>query len=194
MEERARLEPVPLDGPLAHTERFGSLGNGEPSVEAELHDANEPLVEPSETLHRLLELHDLLDSRRLRRMVILQGRRGSPAAAFLGELRAGVVDEDAPHRSRRDGEEVHAILEAPTAPAGEPKVRLVHDRRRSEGARPAASEMEVGDSPEVVVEDVEEAIPVGAATAAGAGEQVLDLFGGSHSNLSGPTGDGRVPV
>ena len=89
-----------------------------------------PGIELFEALERLVQ--------RDQRFTLLDGGDGRVleidalliAAASRGAVAARVIDQDAPHRLRRDGKEVRPILECRARLFGELEIGLVNERRR----------------------------------------------------------------
>src|SRR5262245_21710357 len=130
-------EPRPRNGPVAlhrrgrDPHRFGGLLDRESAEESQLDDARLALVERGEPIERRVERDEIdraLGSGRVEPFVESDARLA--AAALQRIARAGALDQDLPHRVRRDRADVRAILPAFGAIFQELQVGLVHERRR----------------------------------------------------------------
>ena len=81
------------------------------------------------------------------------------AAALLRLARDGVVHEDAPHRLRRDGEEVRAVLPLHPVETRQLRVGLVRQRGRIQSViAPFPAQRAMRQPPQLVVDDRHEIV------------------------------------
>src|SRR5262245_21546643 len=135
-EERACERPVALGRAQRHSEQLGGILHLEPAVVAQLDEARLPRIEARELVERRVERDEVERALLEHRERVVERnrppRRAVAAPPLLPPLPARVVDQDPPHRLRRDAEELSAVLEADGALLQELQVRLVDERRRLE--------------------------------------------------------------
>src|SRR4051812_19312626 len=107
-EPRACEPPLAVHGALGYAECFGGLRHGEPEQAAQLDDPRLPFAELFELAQRAID-RDQIDTAFVGR----EPRQGDALLVIAAALRrlpfACAIDEDLPHRERRDREEVLAV-------------------------------------------------------------------------------------
>jgi hypothetical protein len=80
-------------------------------------------------------------------------------------LRAGDIDQDAPHQPRRHRQKVGAVLPVHLSDVDQPQIRLVDERRGLQGlAGSLAREASLRDSPQLTVHERHQGIEGGFVT------------------------------
>src|SRR5688572_32966104 len=114
VEPRARHRPMPLHRGRGSLQRFGNLRNGQPAKITQLDDLGLLRIARGELLERGIECQHVNATGTGWRVTgnhrFIQRDLLGAAAALLGVARAGALHEDLPHRQRRNGEEVRAVL------------------------------------------------------------------------------------
>jgi hypothetical protein len=108
----------------------------------------------AEPFQSLVQGQQLLGARCLLQRGLIERHELGVAPSFDRRLSLGVIDQNLAHRTRRDPEEVHAVLEPARDPADHLEVGLVDQRRgcqRVIGARTAR--LGAGDAPQLVVHE-----------------------------------------
>src|SRR4051794_7376491 len=138
--------PFAADGCRRDLQRLGGFVERQTSVETELHDARLLRKDVRKTIEGEIESDDV--------EVLLfadvdgefDGHRSRAAAALVAPFAPRVIDKDAAHDRRRDGEKVDAVAEGDMALVSKSNVQLVHECGRLQRVPFAlASEMPLGD-------------------------------------------------
>ena len=194
MKKETRFSPVTPDRSVRHTQGLRGFLNREITKEAKLHDPSHPPVEFRQTRERFVQLQNLEHLRVAGGVPALDLNRAVPTAAFQRQLLASMADEDLAHGPRGDGKEVNAILPFASG-SGETNVYLIDHRGRAQGSGLPAAEVAPGNASQILVHDVEQAIPGPGITFADPGQEAADLFRLAHAGIlpflavfSGPTG------
>src|SRR5215208_1543022 len=103
VEERASLLPISLDGARRYAECVGRLFHRQSAEEAQLDDAHQSRIEPLELLETLVERDQLFCAVGIADRLRLE-RHHATASSLVRGRPARIVDEDLPHRARRDSE------------------------------------------------------------------------------------------
>src|SRR5215207_6612199 len=173
-----RRAPVALDRDDRDAQHLGRLGGREPAEVAELDDARLARVELRQPHERLVQRDQLgrtllADDGHLR-----ERHLHGPAAALGAVTVARVVEQDASHDLRGDGEEVRAVLPVHALLVDEPEVRLVDERRRLERVPRVLAPHEVArDAVQLSLDEREEAFERRPVAVAPCDEQPRDLGG-----------------
>jgi len=154
MQEGACLCPVALDGSPGDAHRLGDLLLGEPAEEAVLDHTCEARIKCGESGQRLIELQQRIrlivsaDVLLVETDVVLVAPSLQPPASLRS------IDQDMPHRQRRDGEEVRTVTPLRLRLVDEFDVRLVDERgRRERAAASTYSKLSMGDGAQLRVHD-----------------------------------------
>jgi hypothetical protein len=124
-----RRLPVALDRNDRHLQDFGDVLFSQAAEESQLDDTGSTGIRGSERRQERVQVEELF-ARDGRAPPIHFRKRHAPllATAFVRDAGARMIDENAPHRLRRDGEEVGAILVGNGVTADETQIELVDDR------------------------------------------------------------------
>jgi hypothetical protein len=125
--------PFALDGAGGDLEDLGAFFDREAAEEAELDDTGGAFVGFGEAGEGFVELHDLAAAAGGEDDGLVEGQEVEAAAAFAGDVFAGVVDEDAAHDAGGDGVEVRAVLPVGDLQVDELEVGLVDEGGCLEG-------------------------------------------------------------
>ncbi len=111
-----------------------------------------------------------------------EGNPPTVASALLSAPSPRVIDQDLPHCSGGDGEEVPTVLDLARIAAEQLDVSLVHDRRRLQGmAADARTELVAGEGAQLVVEQRDQVFKGRVITLLPALEQTGDVSWRHHS-------------
>ncbi len=121
-----------------------------------------------------MKVHELARAPVDRDVHVVQVRVRRTAAALLGEVPPGVVDDDLAHRARREREEVPAVVRRDALVLRESQVGLVHDGRRVQRAA-RSPELPPGEISQVGVDEGEEGAERGGVSGAQLGEEAGDV-------------------
>lgn len=100
------------------------------------------------------------------------------AAAFVGLPGAGVIDQDVPHRFRRERQEMRPVRKLCLRSAEDPEVRLVDERGRLQRMVPAlALQVAPGHAMQFRIDDRQELVGRTSVAGTGAAEQLRDPVG-----------------
>ena len=116
--------PVAFDSCTADAERISDLGFGEADEEFQFDDAGLAGIDLLQALERLIDSDDV-GIGMSGGGGILQGGLSSAAAAPFSQTGAGMIDENAPHDSGCEGEEVAAVLDFDGGLAEEADIEFV---------------------------------------------------------------------
>src|SRR5687767_4966100 len=123
----AGAPPFAADGVGRDLEDFGRLLDREAAEVAQLDDARLALVNLLQLDERLVERNQLAGPLVRQQRGLVERKRARAAAALLVAARARVVNQDAAHRLRGDGEEVCAVLPADARLTAELEVSLIDE-------------------------------------------------------------------
>ncbi len=186
IEPALRHRPFAFDGRGRDAEHGGGFLDREPAEEAQLHDAGLDLVELFQSLQCLIERQRIDDvDRRLgrHRLRVLERHVHRAAAALVPQLAARVIDEDAPHHLRGDGEEMSAILPVDVALIEQLHVRLVDDGRGLQASlAPLARELPRRERAQLAMDERDQPLE-GFATAVAPRMQYLSDFRGCRDRI-----------
>jgi hypothetical protein len=161
---RARKRPAPLDRRRRHAERIARFFDAQPGEESQLDDARQLGVDLFETFERFVDRRQdrFLVCRERERFAERHAVQAGPP--LLGPARPRTLDENLPHRSRRDADEM--LLVGPRrAGSGKTQIDLVHERGRLQRlTRTLASHVGCGDAAQLVVHERRELLGARAVT------------------------------
>src|SRR6187551_3515362 len=106
MQEGARLYPVALHGAQGDAHHVGNLALGETAEEAVLDHACQARIECGESRQRFVELEKRVWLIVGADVLLIEPDVALVAAPLQSPASLRSVDQDMPHRERRDGEEV----------------------------------------------------------------------------------------
>ncbi len=151
-----------------------------------LDDLGRARVRSGEPLERVFERQQLVRfSFGEERFDVFERDAFGVAASLRALARSRVVDEHAPHRLRRDGEELRSALCGDAVLSRESKVRFVHQRRGSKRVpRPFVAEPRARELAELVVEQADHAIERGGVALREAAELERQVVG--HGGIVAP--------
>src|SRR5215218_650752 len=139
------LEPGPRQPPVAHHGCGRHLQDGsrlldaQPAEEPHLDDAALPLVEFRQCLKGVVQADEVLARFLADDECFVEGYLDGTAAALLIVPGARVIDQDAAHYPRGDGEKVRAVVPLDRLPVHQPDKRLVDERGRLQAVSHALS-------------------------------------------------------
>lgn len=156
VQQHACLHPVALHGSMCQAECVGRLLFGQAAEEPTFHDLDDAWLDGRDSIERIVDLqHDvrlIVDGE----VYVVEGDSSPSAAAFEGGAFSRAVDDDMSHRQRRNREKVRMVTPRAARLFRELEIRLVHQRRRRQGAALAtvaitAREPKVRDSTKLVI-------------------------------------------
>ena len=132
------FDPIAAHGAGSDRQRVRGFFFGQAAEEATLDNTAQTLVDLSQSLQRVVEGDQHFrpfvgHERRVAEGLVIQWKRCRESATLLRLMPPGVVDEDAAHHSRSDGEEVRPIGPLRTRLINEFEIRLVNESSRAEG-------------------------------------------------------------
>ena len=126
-----RHRPVALYRGGGDVHRLGGLLDGQAAEESQLDEPRLLRIERASRSRARVERDEIRSTAHRRRASASSSvTRGRAPAALLRAARARALDQDLPHRVRRDGAEVRAVLPALRPILQQPQIRLVDERRR----------------------------------------------------------------
>lgn len=180
---RAGHAPFALHGRRRNAHYFGRLLHREPAEEAKFHEFGLIGVQHLQTIQRFVQFVEGHFGNGGDSDVVFNGENLDVAAAFLGALVAGVVDENSAHQLRGDAEKVGAALPVHAGLIHQLHVRLVNERGGLQGVVATfAAHVVGGDSPEFRVDDRKELIVCSGCALARVGEKLGDFAAGLWSH------------
>jgi hypothetical protein len=127
---RPRRLPVALGRRHGDPERLARLGERQPAEETKLDQLTPARIERRQPRQHRVQRKHIDIKGRCRPDTVIE-RDPGPLARSLGHpMRAGAIDQQAPHHLGRHPEELPPVLPHHPALIHEPYVGLVHERRR----------------------------------------------------------------
>jgi hypothetical protein len=147
--------PVPRYRVRRDLERLGGLFRADAAIETQLYHSASSRVHGGKRLESVVEGQQLLTAIARRVQGFFPRAAGSRRAATLsGAVTVRVINQDAPHQLRGQGEELRAILPTDTRSGTEPQPRLIDQGRGLEGAAWALlAHVTVGEAMELVMDE-----------------------------------------
>jgi hypothetical protein len=170
----SRLGPIAFRRSQPDSERFGGFRLRQAGEEATLDDACLPLVELRKAGERFVERDDEIGA--------LVGRECSEpferkqlltAAALFGIRPPRVLDENAPHRRRRNRKKMRMVGPSADRVADESEIRLVDQSGGREGVvRSFAPQVPAGQSTELVIDERKSPVECPTIATSGTNEKI----------------------
>lgn len=153
--------PIAFDGCAADAERIRDFGFGEANEEFQFDDAGLAGIDLLEALERLVNGDDV-GVGMSGGGSILQGGLSSASTAPFSQTGTGMVDENAPHDSGGEGEEVAAILDFDGGLAEEADIEFVDEGSGLQGVvLTLAHQGAAGENAQLVIELLDEGVACG---------------------------------
>ena len=148
-----RFDPIAANRTIGNAERLGGFFFGHPAEETAFDDLSQALVEGRESFERTVERDECFRSILDGDVDLIEIEAMPLSAALVGADFSRVLDENAPHRLRRDGEKMRSARESRARLVGELHVRFVHERCRAQRmAGMLEPQLSVRDPPQLVVQ------------------------------------------
>jgi hypothetical protein len=129
VEQKACFLPVSLDGSGTDVERRCRFFNGQVSEKTAFDDLYKPLVVTGQAFQGIMERQQVGYFLVGYQRYLFERNSDEVAAAFLGALPPGIIDQDESHGSRRYREKMDAVLPVNAALVDQLEIGFVDERR-----------------------------------------------------------------
>ena len=149
-----RESPIALDRIGRDVEHFSRFLDTQSSKEPHFDDTGLPRIGRSQNVQRVIYCEQL-DCRTWRHQDrFVQSHSPRITTTFLVPARPRMIDEHAPHESRRDAEKVRPVLPPKPPCAGQPQKRFVDQRCRLQGViAPFAAHVRAGQAAQLRLDE-----------------------------------------